>query len=348
MKFSARQIADILQGSVEGDPAIEINTISKIEEAKPGSLTFLANPKYTPHIYTTKASAVIVAADFKPEHQLEATLIRVADAYGSFATLLAYYEKLIKKEKSGREDPVFVHETASLGEQVYIGAFAYIGENVKIGNKVKLYPQVYIGDNVEIGDDTIIYQGARVYHDCKIGKACTIHAGVTIGSDGFGFAPQSEDEYMKVPQIGNVILEDKVEIGAGTTIDRATIGSTIIKRGVKLDNLIQIAHNVVIGENTVIAAQSGISGSTTIGKNCMIGGQVGIIGHLKIGDNVKIAAQSGVGKDLKDGEIVQGSPAFAVGEYKRAYVMFRKLPDLNQKLSEIEKQMNTIKAEKHE
>lgn len=345
MKFSAQQIADILQGSIDGNPEVEISTISKIEEGQPGSLSFLANPKYTQYIYTTKASAVIVSKDFKPEQQIAATLIRVDDAYGSFATLLAYYQKLIKKEKSGREEPTFVHPTAQIGENVYLGAFTYIGENARIGNNVKLYPNTHIGDDTEIGDNTVIYQGCNIYHGCKIGKECTIHAGVVIGSDGFGFAPQSENDFQKVPQIGNVVIEDKVEIGAGTTIDRATIGSTIIKKGVKLDNLIQIAHNVVIGENTVIAAQTGVAGSTSIGKNCMIGGQVGIIGHLKIGDNVRIAAQSGIGSNLKDGETVQGSPAFSIGDYRRSYVMFRKLPDLNSKISQLEKNIQVPNQE---
>lgn len=345
MKFSAQQIADILQGSTEGDPNVEIDTISKIEEGKPGSLTFLANPKYTSYIYSTQASAVIVGKDFKPEQEIKATLIRVDDAYGSFATLLAYYQKVIKKEKSGREEPHFIHPTAQIGEGVYIGAFTYIGENAQVGNNVKLYPNTHIGDNSSIGDNTAIYQGSSVYHDCEIGKDCTIHAGVVIGSDGFGFVPQSETDFQKVPQIGNVIIEDRVEIGAGTTIDRATIGSTIIKRGVKLDNLVQVAHNVVIGENTVIAAQSGVAGSTTIGKNCMIGGQVGIIGHLKIGDNVRIAAQSGIGNDVKDGETIQGSPAFSIGDYRRSYVMFRKLPALNSKIAELEKQIQRAEKE---
>lgn len=337
MKFSAQQIADVLHGSVDGNPQVEISTISKIEEGQPGSLSFLANPKYTQYIYTTQASAVIVANDFVPEKEISATLIRVPDAYGSFATLLSFYQKMIRKEKHGREEPVFVHPTAQVSDDIYLGAHSYVGENVKIGKNVKVYPQVYIGDNVEIGDNTIIYQGVKIYHDTKIGNDCTFHANVVIGSDGFGFAPQTENDFRKVPQVGNVVIEDKVEIGAGSTIDRATIGSTIIKRGVKLDNLIQIAHNVVIGENTVIAAQSGVAGSTHIGKNCMIGGQVGIIGHLKIGDGVMIAAQSGIGNNVKDGEIIQGSPAFSVGDYRRSYVMFRKLPDLNQRVNTLEK-----------
>ncbi len=345
MKFSAQQIADVLQGSVDGDPQVEISTISKIEEGQSGSLSFLANPKYTQYIYTTEASAIIVAEDFVAEKEIKATLIRVPDAYNSFATLLAYYQNMIRKEKHGREQNVFVHPTAKVSDDIYLGAFAYVGENVKIGKNVKVYPHVYIGDNVEIGDNTVIYQGVKIYHDTKIGGNCTFHANVVIGSDGFGFAPQSENDFRKVPQVGNVVIEDKVEIGAGSTIDRATIGSTILRQGVKLDNLIQIAHNVVIGENTVIAAQSGVAGSTHIGKNCMIGGQVGIIGHLKIGDGVMIAAQSGIGNNVKDGEIIQGSPAFSVGDYRRSYVMFRKLPDLNQRVSSLEKKIQDQQKE---
>ena len=338
MIFTARQIAGILNGTVEGNPDAQVSTVSKIEEGTPGSLSFLANPKYTEYIYTTQASAVIVGKDFKPQQTLSTTLIRVDDAYQSFAKLLEYYNKL-NKDKKGREEPSYVSPSAKIGSDVYIGAFVYIGENAVVGNAVKLYPGTYIGDDVNVGSNTTLFQGVKVYHGCVIGNDCTLHAGVVIGGDGFGFAPNAENKYAKVPQIGNVVLEDRVEIGANTTIDRATLGSTIIRKGVKLDNLIQIAHNVEIGENTVIAAQTGVAGSTKIGKNCMIGGQVGIIGHITIGDKVMIAAQSGIGGNLKDGEIVQGSPAFGVGEYKRSYVVFRKLPELNAKIAELEKKL---------
>ncbi len=342
MIFTARQIAGILNGTVDGNPDAQVSTVSKIEEGAPGSLSFLANPKYTDYIYSTKASAVIVGKDFKPQQQLSTTLIRVDDAYQSFAKLLEYYNKL-NKDKKGREEQSYVSPSAKIGNNTYIGAFVYVGENAVIGDNTKLYPGTYIGDDVKVGTNTTLFQGVKIYHGCVIGNDCTLHAGVVIGGDGFGFAPNAESNYSKVPQIGNVVIEDRVEIGANTTIDRATLGSTIIRKGVKLDNLIQIAHNVEIGENTVIAAQTGVAGSTKIGKNCMIGGQVGIIGHITIGDKVMIAAQSGIGGNLKDSEIVQGSPAFAVGEYKRSYVVFRKLPELNAKIAELEKKLNELK-----
>ena len=327
MEFSAKQIAELLQGDIEGNPEVTVNRLAKIEEGAPGSLTFLANPQYTPYIYTTRASVAIVNKSFEAEKEISATLIRVDDAYKSFARLLEYYNQ-IKSDKKGREQPHFIAESASIGDDVYIGAFVYIGANANIGNNVKIYPNSYIGENAVIGDDTTLFSGVRVYSDCQIGKQCTLHSGVIVGGDGFGFAPNSGEQYDKVAQIGNVVIEDHVEVGANTTIDRATLGSTKIRKGVKLDNLIQIAHNVEIGENTVIAAQSGIAGSTRIGKNCMIGGQVGIIGHLTIGDEVKIAAQSGIGSDVEDGAILQGSPAFAIGDYKKSYVYFRKLPKI--------------------
>lgn len=344
MIFTARQIAGILNGIVDGNPDAQVSTVSKIEEGAPGSLSFLANPKYTDYIYTTKASAVIVGKDFKPQQQLSTTLIRVDDAYQSFAKLLEYYNKL-NKDKQGREEQSYVSPSAKIGNNTYIGAFVYVGDNAVISDNTKLYPGTYIGDDVKVGANTTIYQGVKIYHGCVIGNDCTLHAGVVIGGDGFGFTPNAENNYSKVPQIGNVVIEDRVEIGANTTIDRATLGSTIIRKGVKLDNLIQIAHNVEIGENTVIAAQTGVAGSTKIGKNCMIGGQVGIIGHITIGDKVMIAAQSGIGGNLKDGEIVQGSPAFGVGEYKRSYVVFRKLPELNAKIAELEKKLKELKQE---
>lgn len=346
MEFTAQQIAGLLQGVVEGDPGVKVNKLSKIEEGTPNSLSFLANPQYTHYIYTTDASVVIVNKDFIAERPLKSTctLIRVSDARESFATLLEAYNQ-VKFNKTGIEQPSYVSASAKLDENVYVGAFAYVGDNARIGKNVKLFPNAYVGDNVTIGDNTIIFSGVRIYADCAIGSSCTIHSGVIIGGDGFGFAPNSENNYRKVPQIGNVIIEDHVEVGANTTIDRATMGSTVIRKGVKLDNLIQIAHNVEIGENTVIAAQTGVAGSTKIGKNCMIGGQVGIVGHLTIADNVKIAAQSGVGNSItREGEIVQGSPAFGIGDYKRSYVMFRKLPEVADRIKELEKELNEIKA----
>ena len=338
MEFSAQQIAEYLNGEVDGNPDISVNTLSKIEEGTPGSLSFLANPKYNQYIYDTDASIVIVNKSFQPEGEIKATLVKVDDAYGAFATLLEMYNQ-IKHQKSGIEQPSFIAESATVGEEVYIGAFAYLGENVKIGKGSKIYPHSFIGDNVEIGENCLIFPGVKIYADCKVGSHVTIHAGTVIGSDGFGFAPNSENSYNKVAQIGNVIIEDHVEIGSNASIDRATLGSTIIRKGVKLDNLIQVAHNVEIGENTVIASQSGVAGSTKIGKNAMIGGQVGVIGHLNVGDNVKIAAQSGIGKDLKDNEVVQGSPAFGYGDYQKSYVYFRKLPQLARDINKIEKKL---------
>lgn len=336
MEFTAQQIADLLQGSVQGDPNVKVNRLAKIEEGEPGALTFLANPKYEEFIYSTKASLVIVGEDFVPEREIVANLIKVKDPYKSFAVLLETYNK-ISMSKEGKEEPSHISNSAHIGENTYIGSFVYIGENSKIGNRVKLFPGVYIGDNVSIGDDTIIFPGVKIYSECLIGQNCRIHAGVVIGGDGFGFAPQDDSNYLKVAQIGNVIVEDHVEIGSNTTIDRATLGSTIIRKGVKLDNLIQVAHNVEIGEHTVIAAQTGIAGSTKIGRFCMIGGQVGIVGHLVIADKVKIAAQSGIGTSLlKEGEIVQGSPAFFIGDYKKSYIGFRKLPDLAARVEELE------------
>lgn len=344
MEFTAGQIAALLSGSVEGNPDVKVNKLSKIEEGTPHSISFLANPLYTSYIYDTNASVIIVNKGFEAEKPLKktCTLIRVDDPYKSFAKLLETYDK-IRKDKKGIEQPAFTAPSAVIGKDVYIGAFAYVGNNARIGNNVKLYPQVYIGDNVEIKDNTTIYSGARIYSDCIVGRDCIIHSGVVIGADGFGFTP-NQNSYQKVAQIGNVIIEDSVEIGSNTTIDRATLGSTIIREGVKLDNLIQIAHNVEIGENTVIAAQTGIAGSTKIGKNCMIGGQVGIIGHITIADEVKIAAQSGIGASITHpGETVQGSPAFSIGDYKRSYVSFRNLPELHRRLQSLEKELKELK-----
>ena len=338
------QIADLLGGKVEGDPNSKVNTLSKIEEGQEGSLSFLANPKYTQYIYGTSASIVIVNADFEAEQAIPktCTLIRVANAYESFAKLLEIYNQ-IKNNKSGIHKSAIIEDSAQLGKDLYIGPGAYIGSNAKIGDGCKIFPNVFIGDNAQIGGNTLIFSGAKIYSESQIGSDCVLHAGVVIGSDGFGFSPNQENNYNKVAQIGNVIVEDHVEIGSNTCIDRATLGSTIIRKGVKLDNLIQVAHNVEIGENTVIAAQCGIAGSSKIGKNCMIGGQVGIAGHLFIADGVKIAAQSGIGSDIrKENSIVQGSPAFPIGDYKRAYVHFKNLPELSKKLNELEKLIKEI------
>ncbi len=336
MKFTAQQIADILEGDIVGDAEVKVSKLAKIEEGEAGALTFLANPKYTAFIYTTKASITIVNRTFEPEEPLSTTLIKVDDAYKAFSKLLEYYNQ-VKLNKFGVEQPSFVAETSSYGENVYIGAFSYIGENVKIGTNVKIFPNAYIGDNVTIGNDTIIFSGSKVYSECVVGNNCVINSGAIIGADGFGFAPNEKGEYHKVPQTGNVILEDFVDIGAATTIDRATLGSTVIRRGVKLDNQIQIAHNVEIGKNTVIAAQTGIAGSTKIGENCQIGGQVGIVGHITIGNNVRIQAQSGIGRNVKDNEVLQGSPALAYGDYNKSYVHFKNLPKIIKKFNDIEK-----------
>lgn len=346
MEFSAQQIASLLNGDVEGDANSIVNNLSKIEEGAPKTLSFLANPAYTNFIYTTNASIVIVNRTLVLDKPVKTTctLIRVDNAYESFAKLLELYTQ-IKGNKTGIEQPSFISSNAQMGKDCYLGAFAYIGQNSKIGNNVKIYPHAYIGDNVTIGDNTTLFSGVKVYYDCVIGSNCTVHAGTVIGSDGFGFAPNSEGQaFAKVPQIGNVVIEDNVEIGSNASIDRATLGSTILRKGVKLDNLVQIAHNVEIGENTVIAGLSGVAGSTKVGKNCMIGAQVGIAGHLKIANGVKIAGQSGIGSNIeKEGEIVQGSPAFNIGEYKRSYVLFRGLPKLNDRISELAKKVNSVK-----
>ena len=343
MEFSAKQIAQIIDGIVEGDENILVSNLSKIEEGTNGTLSFLANPAYTNYIYSTNASIVIVNKSFVLENPVKSscTLIRVENAYESFAKLLELYNQ-INTEKEGVEQPSFVSSNAKIGENCYVGAFAYIGQNVSIGNHVKIYPHVYIGDNCKIGNNTTLFSGVKIYHDCLIGNNCTIHASTVVGSDGFGFAPNNEGHvFTKVPQIGNVIIEDDVEIGSNSSIDRATLGSTILRKGVKLDNLVQIAHNVEIGENTVIAGLSGIAGSTKVGKNCMIGAQVGVAGHLRIANGVKIAGQSGIGSSIdKEGEILQGSPAFNIGEFKRSYVLFRGLPKLNDKVSDLTKKIN--------
>jgi len=346
MKFTAQQIAEILEGEVDGDLNSEVSTISKIEEAQQGSLTFLANPKYNSYLYETGASIAIVNKDFTPERKIATTLIRVEDAYQAFSKVLSFYNQ-VKHNKTGREVPNFIAESAIIGENEYVGAFSYIGENVKIGKNVKIYPNSFIGDNVVIGDDVKIFSGVKIYSESEIGNNCTLHSGCIIGSDGFGFKPNEKGEYEDVPQIGNVIIEDNVNVGANTTIDRATLGSTIIRKGVKLDNHIQIAHNVEVGKNTVIASQAGIAGSTKIGENCMIGGQVGIVGHITIGNNVKIQAQSGIGRHLKDNEVVQGSPALGYSDYNKSYVYFKNLPKIVNTVNKLEKQYNAQKN-KHE
>jgi UDP-3-O-[3-hydroxymyristoyl] glucosamine N-acyltransferase len=335
MEFTAKQIAGFLGGRVDGNPDALVNDVSRIEDGRPGTLSFLANMKYQGHIYETKSTVVLVQNEFVPAQPLSCTLVRVEDPYRALAKLLALVEK--RPNRSGIEPMAFVHEEAVIGNEVYIGAFSYVSKGAKIGNNVKIFPQVYISEEVVINDDTWIYSGARIHNNSVIGSHCVIHSGVVIGGDGFGFAPVAGSDFTKVPQIGNVVIEDYVEIGTNTTIDRATIGSTIIRKGVKLDNLIQIGHNVEIGENTVIAAQTGISGSTRIGKNCMIGGQVGIIGHINIADGTKIAAQSGVGQSVKTpGTAIQGSPAYELIPYQRSYVYYKKLPELVERIRQLE------------
>ncbi len=337
MEFTAQQIAAMLNGTVEGDAQAKVTTVAKIEEGHSGALSFLANPLYTSHIYECGSSVVLVNNDFVPERAVKPTLVRVANAYEAFAGLLAQYDK-IKRQRVGIDGVHHIGKNSTYGEGIYLGAFAAIGNNVKIGANVQLHAHVSIGDNCVVGDNTVVYAGVKVYEGCVIGNNCILHAGVVIGSDGFGFSPNAENNYQKVPQIGNVLIEDHVEIGANTSIDRATMGSTIISKGVKLDNLVQIAHNVEVGENTVIAGQTGVAGSTKIGKNCMIGGQVGIVGHLTIANGVKIAAQSGIGHSISvEGSVVQGSPAFDIGEYRRSYVVFRALPKLTKRLDDVEK-----------
>ena len=336
MKFTANQIAELLNGDILGDKEAEVHNLSKIEEGKVGSLTFLANPKYTPHIYSTKASILIVNEDFVPEKAISPTLIKVPNAYSAFSTILDYYNSL-KTNNTGVDSSSHISDSASYGLNCYIGAFTYIGDNVKMGNDVKIFPNVYIGDNVIIGNNTTLRPGVKIYHDCLIGNNCNIEANCVIGADGFGFSPNDSGVYNKVPQIGNVIIKDFVDIGSCTTIDRATLGSTIINKGVKLDNQIQIAHNVVVGANTVIAAQTGIAGSTKIGSNCQIGGQVGFAGHITIGNNVKIQGQSGVSKNISDNQVLQGTPAFDYGKFYKSYVHFKNLPKIVKTINLIEK-----------
>jgi UDP-3-O-[3-hydroxymyristoyl] glucosamine N-acyltransferase len=342
MEFTAKVIAQYLKGDIEGNPDETVNNISRIEEGKKGTLAFLANTKYEKYLYSTEASIVLVNRSLVLSDKVASTLIRVDDAYQAFASLLNLYQSTIPQKK-GIDNNSFVSGTAEIGKDCYIGAFAFIGENARIGNKVLIYPQVYIGDNVRVGDNTILYPGVKIYKDCVIGSNCIIHASTVIGSDGFGFAP-GEGTYQKIPQIGNVVIEDEVEIGSNVSVDRATIGSTAIRKGTKIDNLIQIAHNVEIGENSVIIAQAGIAGSTKLGKNVVVAAQAGIVGHLQIADNVKIGAQSGVTNNIKEeGAIMLGSPASEFREAKKSLIIVRKLPELYDKINKLDKELQELK-----
>jgi len=343
MEFTAATIAGFLKGEIEGNADIKVNTIAKIEEGQTGALSFLANPKYEHYLYITKSSVVLVNKSFVPAQKVEATLIKVENAYEAFASLLRLVDQA-RPRKKGIHATAIIESTAKIGSDVFIGPYAYIGENCIIGDGCSIYPHVYIGDNTKLGNDCTINPGVKIYHDCILGDGCTIHAGTVIGSDGFGFAPQSESEFMKIPQLGNVVLEDHVEIGANVTIDRATMGSTFIRKGVKLDNLIQIGHNVEVGENTVMAAQTGISGSTKIGKNCMFGGQVGLSGHLKIANGTKIGAQGGILGDVKDeNTTIIGSPAIELRQFLKSSVLFKRLPEMKLKIDSIEKEIESLK-----
>jgi len=346
MQFNAAQIAALINGKTEGDAGASVVSFGKIEEAEQGQLAFLANPKYEEYLYSTKASVIIINDNLELKQPVKATLIRVPDAYTAFATLLGKYQQMMQQQLKGVQQPVYIASTATYGENVFIGAFAYLGDKVKVGNNTKIYPNVFLGDNVKVGDNTVIHPGVKIYHECVIGNNVIIHAGTVIGSDGFGFAPQTDGSFQKVPQIGNVVIENNVEIGANTTIDRATIGSTIIKAGAKLDNLIQIAHNVEVGNSTVIAAQTGISGSTKIGKGVMIGGQAGIAGHLNVADGSKINAQAGLGKSLKPGSSVTGSPAYDYNKAIRSQAMARNLPEMEKRIQELEALVKQLMSER--
>ena len=346
MTFPATQIGLIINGKIEGDPNVTVNSFGKIEDAGENQLTFLANPKYEDFLYSTKASIVILNEAYELKQPVKTTLIRVPDPYAAFATLLAKYQEIIQQQLTGIQQPVYIAKTASYGENVFIGAFAYLGENVKVGDNTKIYPNAFIGDNVTIGDNCIIHPGVKIYHDCVLGNHVIIHGGTIIGSDGFGYAPLADGSFKKIPQIGNVKLEDHVEIGANTTIDRATIGSTTVKAGAKLDNLIQVGHNVEIGNSTVIAAQAGISGSTKIGNGVMIGGQAGIVGHIQLGDGAKVNAQSGVSKSIEPGKAVTGSPAYDYTAALRSQAITRKLPELEKRVKELETLIKQLMAEK--
>ncbi len=344
MQFTASQIASLAGGTVEGDGNAVVDSFAKIEEGHPGAISFLANPKYTQYIYTTGSSVVLVASDFVPEKPLNCTLIKVRDPYATVAHLLELASKMMEPELKGIESPSFIAEGVEIPEDAYIGAFAYIGKGARIGKGAKIYPQSYIGHNVEIGENSVIYPNASVYHNCKIGQRCVIHSGAVIGADGFGFAPV-DGHYDKIPQIGIVELEDDVEIGANTTVDRATMGRTLIQKGTKLDNLIQVAHNCVVGHDTVMAAQVGIAGSTKIGSNCMIGGQVGFKGHISVGDNVQIGAQSGIAGNLREGSRVMGTPAVDMGKYMRQAALTKNLPWMFDRLKELEKRVAELEKD---
>ena len=346
MEITAQQLAQMVQGTVDGDANVTINNYAKIEEATAGCLTFLANPKYTHYIYDTQASAVLVRKDFVAEHPVQATLIRVEDPYKTLADLLNMVSAQMAPERHGVEQPCYVSEGVELPEETYVGAFAYIGKGVKVGRNVKIYPQVYVGDGVTLGDNVTLYPGVKIYHGCQIGNRCTVHSGTVIGSDGFGFAPKKDGTFEKISQIGIVILEDDVEIGSNTSIDHATMGATIIKKGVKLDNLIQVAHNVEIGENTVMAAQVGIAGSTKIGRNNMIGGQVGFAGHITVGDNNGIGAQSGVPNSVGDKQRLLGSPAINAMDFARQNVYFKRLGQMSDDIRALKKALESLKDEK--
>lgn len=343
MEFSAQQIASLLNGVIIGNPDVKVCNFSKIEEGKPGTLSFLANPKYEQHIYETNSSIVLVNKDFQPSAPISATLIQVENAYTSLAILLNLVEQA-KIKKSGIDATAYIAASTVVGENVYIGNFAYIGEKAIIGNNCQIYPYAYIGDNVVLGNNSVIYPHVTIYADCQIGNHCMIHAGVVIGADGFGFAPEG-DSYAKIPQLGNVVIEDNVEIGANTTIDRAVMGSTLIRNGVKLDNLVQIAHNVEVGENTVMASQVGISGSTKVGKHCVLGGQVGIAGHLNIGDNVTMGGQTGVLGNIKENEVMLGSPAMSIKPYMRSAAVYGKLPEIYRTMGQLQREIEQLKKE---
>lgn len=342
MQFTAEQIASFLGGEIVGDEKVSVSNLAKIEEGTTGTITFLSNPLYTQYIYTTQASIALVRRDFEPEKPVTPTLIKVDDPYTSLTRLLELVEQA-RGQKSGVEEPTHIALSAQVADDAYVGAFTYIGERAVVGEGCKLYPQVYIGDDVVIGNNVTLYPGVKVYHGCRIGNNCIVHAGSVIGSDGFGFAPQADGSYKKIPQIGIVILEDDVELGANTTIDRATMGATIIRRGVKLDNLVQIAHNVEVGENTVMAAQVGIAGSTKIGSQCMFGGQVGVAGHRHVGNRVVIGAQSGIPNDVKDNMELMGYPAVPKVEFARQTVHIKRLAQLNQTVKELQQQINELK-----
>lgn len=343
MEFTAELIAGFLGGEVVGDPTAAVTTVAKIEEAKAGSLAFLANPKYEHFIYQSEASIVIVGRDFTPTSALSTTLIKVDDAYGCFAKLLELYAAN-KPQKSGISPLASIDTSVDSSSIAYLGEYAVIGKGVKLGKNIRIYPQVYVGDNVTLGDDVTLYPGVKIYEECVIGNRVTIHAGSVIGADGFGFAPTEDGTFHKIPQLGNVILEDDVDVGANSCIDRATMGSTIIRQGTKLDNLIQVGHNAEIGSNTVAAAQLGLAGSSKIGDNCMIGGQVGIAGHLSIGNNVKLASKTGISNNVGDDEVMMGYPAMPGTKYHRSFAVYRNLPDLSSKVRQLEKELARISA----